>query len=80
MEFTNKDVSQIQNLITAFKRAKMELEGVEVIAMAEAYRWLSNLLKTAEAEAAAPATQAVPATAPEPVAATRPTRSSRRRS
>ena len=54
IKFTKQDKSLLDNLIRMLGRAKMELEGVEILVAADSMRWLSRLQKQVEAEASQP--------------------------
>jgi len=54
INFTKQDKSLLDNLVRVLARAKMELEGVEVLVAADSMRWLSRLQKQIELEAAKP--------------------------
>lgn len=54
IKFTSNDKALLDNLIRLLGRAKMELEGVEVLAAAESMRWLSRLQKNIEEESKKP--------------------------
>lgn len=43
MEFTKQDLAQCDNLIKALKKGTFQLEGMEVLALAQAMSWLSKL-------------------------------------
>lgn len=43
MKFTDADLAQLTNAITAMKKAKFELDGMEVLAFAETLRWMGGL-------------------------------------
>lgn len=44
MPFNSQDLTHVENLLRALKKAKYELEGLEVLAMAETMRWVSSKL------------------------------------
>jgi hypothetical protein len=46
--FTSQDFTQANNLAKMLSKAKMELEGTEVLAAAEVMRWVGKLLKDIE--------------------------------
>ena len=50
IKITSGDKALLDNLIRLLGRAKMELEGVEVLAAADSMRWLSRLQKSIEEE------------------------------
>lgn len=52
--FTKQDKALLDNLIKVIARAKLELEGVEVLFAADSMRWLSKLQKYVEEEAKKP--------------------------
>lgn len=54
VKFTSSDKAFLDNLIRLIGRAKLELEGVEVLAAADSMRWLSRLQKHIEEEAKKP--------------------------
>lgn len=43
--FNQEDLAHADNLVRALKKGKYELEGMEVLALADAMRWLSRLTK-----------------------------------
>jgi hypothetical protein len=43
MTFEKTDQVQVDNLIRALKKAKFEVEGLEVLALADVYRWVNHL-------------------------------------
>jgi len=43
MQFTKQDLVQCQNLIKALKKGAFTLEGMEVLALAQAMQWLGKL-------------------------------------
>lgn len=43
MTFTKNDQVQIENLVRAMKKAKFELEGLEVLALADVFKWVNAL-------------------------------------
>lgn len=54
IKFTPQDKALLDNLIRVLGRAKLELEGVEILAAADSMRWLSRLQKSVEEEAQKP--------------------------
>lgn len=54
IKFTSSDKALLDNLLRLIGRAKLELEGVEVLAAADSMRWLSRLQKNIEEEAKKP--------------------------
>lgn len=54
IKFTPQDKALLDNLIRVLGRAKLELEGVEILAAADSMRWLSRLQKNVEEEAKKP--------------------------
>lgn len=42
-KFDKKDAVNCENLIKAIKKAKFELDGMEVLAMAEVFKWVGSL-------------------------------------
>lgn len=52
--YTKQDVALANNLLKLLAKAKIELEGLEVFAAADAMKWYSNLVKTIETEASTP--------------------------
>lgn len=44
MEFNKNDLNQMENLIKALKKGSFTLEGLEVLAMADCFKWLNRLL------------------------------------
>ena len=43
MEYTKQDLVQCDNLIKALRKGTFTLEGMEVLALAQAMQWLSKL-------------------------------------
>ena len=43
MSYTRKDLVQAKNLFSFLKKAKIELEGLEILAAADVFKWLANL-------------------------------------
>lgn len=43
MEFTKQDLVQCDNLIKALKKGTFQLEGIEVLALAQAMQWLGKM-------------------------------------
>lgn len=67
MEYNTQDLNHCDNLIKALKKGTFQLEGLEVIALAEAMRWLSKLngiMAAAVTEAAKPAVTVAPVVPP----------------
>jgi len=56
---TKQDKALLDNLIRMLGRAKMELEGVEILAAADSMRWLSRFQKQIEEEAKKPPVEIV---------------------
>lgn len=54
INFTKTDKSSLDNLIRILGRAKLELEGVEILIAADSMRWLSKLQKYIEEESKKP--------------------------
>lgn len=52
--FNKQDVALANNLLKLLAKAKIELEGLEIFAAADAMKWYSNLVKTIEADASKP--------------------------
>lgn len=48
LKITKQDKALLDNLIKMLGRAKLELEGVEIIVAADSMRWLSRLQKQIE--------------------------------
>lgn len=46
MTFTQKDLLHCTNLIAALKKAKIEMDGMEILAMASALQWIGGLHST----------------------------------
>ena len=40
--FTQHDATHSENLLKMLKRGKFELDGLEILAFAETYKWLAN--------------------------------------
>ena len=59
INITQADKSLLDNLIRILGRAKIELEGVEILAAADSMRWLARLQKQIEEEAKRPAVDIV---------------------
>ena len=60
LTFTKQDKSLLDNLIRMLGRAKLELEGVEILVAADSMRWLSRLQKQVEDEVKRPEIQVMP--------------------
>ena len=43
MDFTKVDLVHAENLIRALKKAKFDLDGMEVLAFAELFKWVNKL-------------------------------------
>lgn len=43
MNFSKVDLRQIDNLVKALKKGNFTLDGMEVLAMSDAMKWLNNL-------------------------------------
>lgn len=41
--FNKQDIVHLENLIKALRKAKFELEGLEVLALSDVFKWVSNL-------------------------------------
>lgn len=54
MKFEKGDLVHCKNLVTALKKAKFEVEGLEVLALSDVYKWVSNLQQNIEQELTAP--------------------------
>lgn len=50
MPFTSEDLAHCDNLIRALKKGKYELDGMEIIAMSDVFKWVSRLRTTIETE------------------------------
>jgi len=50
VKFEKRDVVQCENLIRALKKAKFDLDGMEVLAFAEVMRWVNALYNRIQAE------------------------------
>ena len=72
INITKSDKSLLDNLIRMLWRAKLELEGVEILVAADSMRWLSRLQRAIEEEAKRPPVEVVN---PEPIKAVKPKRS-----
>lgn len=59
INITQTDKSLLDNLIRMLGRAKLELEGVEILVAADSMRWLSRLQKVIEEEAKRPPVEVV---------------------
>lgn len=57
VKFTKQDKALLDNLLRVVGRAKIELEGVEIILAADSLKWLSRLQKQIEEEAKKPPVQ-----------------------
>jgi hypothetical protein len=69
VKITQQDKNLLDNLLKMLGRAKMELEGVEILAAADSMRWLSRLSKQIEEESKKPdiqITNTEPITKPKP--------------
>jgi len=67
MEFTKQDLVQCENLIKALKKGTFQLEGVEVLALAQAMTWLGKLQAVLAANAEPKPQQSVPKDVTSPV-------------
>lgn len=54
LKITKQDKSLLDNLVRILGRAKIELEGVEIIVAADSMRWIAGLQKRIENEDAKP--------------------------
>lgn len=54
INITQTDKALLDNLIRMLGRAKLELEGVEILVAADSMRWLSRLQKVIEEEVKRP--------------------------
>lgn len=54
MEFTKQDLTQCENLIKALKKGSFTLEGMEVLALAQAMSWIGQLQAIMKAQIEAP--------------------------
>ena len=59
MKFDKRDLSQCNNLILALKKAKFELDGMEVLAFADMMKWVNYLHHNISQEAEAAAKSAI---------------------
>jgi hypothetical protein len=59
INITKSDKSLLDNLIRMLWRAKLELEGVEILVAADSMRWLSRLQRAIEEEAKRPPVEVV---------------------
>lgn len=50
IEFTKPDLNKLITVMAALKRGKFELEGEEVLAMAQSFAWLSQLADKIKAD------------------------------
>ena len=55
INFNKQDKSLLDNMVRILGRAKIELEGVEILVAADSMRWLSRLQKQIEEEYKKPA-------------------------
>jgi hypothetical protein len=55
VKFNTIDQSNCENLVRALKKGKFELEGLEIIAMADVFKWVTRLHATIQSEIAADA-------------------------
>ena len=51
MQFDKRDLAHCENLIKAVKKAKFELDGMEVLALSDVFKWLSGLYSRIQKEA-----------------------------
>jgi hypothetical protein len=58
-KFDRRDLIQCENLIKALKKAKFDLDGMEVLAFAEVMRWVNGIYNRIQADV-------VPAESPKP--------------
>jgi hypothetical protein len=54
VKITKQDKALLDNLVRILGRAKIELEGVEILVAADAMRWLSRFQKQIEIEDSKP--------------------------
>jgi hypothetical protein len=54
IRITKQDKAFLDNLLRILGRAKLELEGVEILAAADSMRWLSRFQRQIEEEAKKP--------------------------
>ena len=59
ININKSDKSLLDNLIRMLGRAKLELEGVEILVAADSMRWLSRLQKVIEEESKKPDMQII---------------------
>lgn len=69
MPYTRKDLVHAKNLFSFLKKAKIELEGLEILAAADVFKWLAALTTDIEsdireAETPPPALTSILAAAP----------------
>lgn len=60
MEVTKVDIARAENVIRALKRGKFEVEGEEILAFAQSFAWLGELIGRVQA-ALAPKVEPPPA-------------------
>jgi len=51
MKWTPYDKNQVTNLVIALKKAKFEMTGMEIVAFADVFKWVSSLHDHIEQEA-----------------------------
>lgn len=54
IEFTKGDLVKLTNIMGALKRGKYDLEGDEVLALAQSFAWISQLADRIKADLDAP--------------------------
>ena len=64
MKWTSSDKNQVANLIIGLRKAKIELTGPEIVAFADAYKWINGLYDHIEKELSPKALPFVPTPAP----------------
>ena len=50
MKFTKDDIAQGKNLLKAISKGKWDLDGMEILAFGNMFRWFGNLQQKIEAE------------------------------
>jgi hypothetical protein len=64
MKFDKNDLTQADNLIKALRKGKFELEGMEVLALAQAMGWLGRFAENIRQDLSKPAIEVKPEKTP----------------
>jgi hypothetical protein len=72
MQFVRSDLNHVDNLVKTLKRAKLEVEGLEVLALADMIKWVAKLASDIKSELEQAENEPVPVEAPKTQAPTPP--------